>query len=368
MSLRVAFDQTVFHTSQAGVAGAARALWESLGQISTPGIEWIGIDSGLRRDLRASGGLRRKLSTLRIDLEWSQVRLPARAAHLGADVLIQPSGFPPRLSRVPVLAIVHDVFPLTHPEWFPVWQRSWARMALAESIRNATGILASSNATAVELGGIGVDGDRVRVCGLGVSPAIQRPDEGALQRFRSRERLGRFVLCVGSVEPRKNLRLVFEAVRIARERHPDLELVHVGPRGWLAPEIGREDVSWCRMVGHVSGEDLVRYYGAATVFAFPSHAEGFGLPVLEAMACGTHVVHSDIPVLREISAGSAGLFRPDSSGELAERILGALDSPDRIAPMVESAVRRSQEFSWRKYAEATIDLLTAIHEERGGAK
>lgn len=285
------------------------------------------------------------------------------------DLLIQPSGFPPVYSAVPVLALVHDIFPITHPGWFPVWQRTWARATLGFALRRCAGIQASSEATAGELERfLGIDRGRIHVHGLGCDEVFRRMSDVEIESERKRRGLGRFVLCVGSLEPRKNLRVVLDAVRLARRMHPDLELVHVGPRGWLESGLVDTGTSWCRLMGHVTKEELVWFYNAAEVFVFPSLAEGFGLPVLEAMRCGTPTVHSNLSVLREITDGSAPVFEPTDSIELSERILSLLGTGSRENPRVLGAMARSDRFTWRSYADACLDFAMDIVERTGGSR
>lgn len=171
-----------------------------------------------------------------------------------------------------------------------------------------------------------------------------------------------FLLHVGTLQPRKNLVRLVQAFELLARHDSELELVLVGKRGWLADPIERaitespfrERIHW---LGHVDDRDLPALYSAAEVFVFPSLYEGFGLPVLEAMACGTPVVASQRGALNEI-AGPALVCDPLDPANIAEAISAARQPDLRISLSVAGRTHAAQ-FSWERTAEETLAVLTA---------
>ena len=196
----------------------------------------------------------------------------------------------PVRARPPVVATVHDVAVLRSPGAFPRWHRHTGRLALRQAVRTADAIVAVSAFTRDELGDtLGFRVDRVRVVGNGVDPVFTADGQAAV---------GDYILAVGTLEPRKNLARAVEAARLA-----GVEVRVVGAGGW-----GGVDVpGW---VGRVGDEELAALYRGARCLVFPSLYEGFGLPVLEAMACGTPVVTSRGGATEEVAGGAAVLVDP----------------------------------------------------------
>jgi glycosyltransferase involved in cell wall biosynthesis len=208
-----------------------------------------------------------------------------------------------------------------------------------------------------------VDPERIHVIAEGVDARF-RADVGddVIAGARQRHRLPeRFVLTVGTIEPRKNLTTLLEAYAEIRRRHPDVGLVVVGGTGWMAEPfferlralgLEREVV----LTGHLPDEDVVPILNAAEVFAFPSEFEGFGLPPLEAMACGAPVVSSDAASLPEV-VGDAGVLVPprDVAGwvNALERVLG---DPALRSELAAKGVARAAGFTWEASARATLDV------------
>ncbi|MDQ4078327.1 MAG: glycosyltransferase family 4 protein, partial [Chloroflexota bacterium] len=179
-----------------------------------------------------------------------------------------------------------------------------------------------------------------------------------------------YALFVGTIEPRKNLVSLLKAFRITRERHPNLKLVLAGKKGWLYEEVfqtlhklGLE--SEVIRLGFVPDEDLPALYSAARYFVYPSLYEGFGLPVLEALACGTPVICSDRSSLPEVAGDAAILVAPDEIGALVqamERVL--IDSTLRQA-MRERGIEQARRFSWERAAKETLALYGNTDDDKG---
>jgi glycosyltransferase involved in cell wall biosynthesis len=262
---------------------------------------------------------------------------------------------------------LHDLAFLLYPETHtPASRRYYA--AAGESARRAERVIAVSQRTAsdaVRL--LGVDPSRMRVVHEAAAPAFgPRPREELAQVAR-RLRLDAlvddgkpYVLFVGTLEPRKNVTLLLEAFARVR-RHVDAQLVIVGARGWLdAPifeahaRLGVADAA--HLVGWLDERDLAVLYSHAGVLALPSLYEGFGLPLLEGMACGAPVVASNAGPLPEVAGDAAVLLAPRDADVWADALLGVLTNARRAADLRARGFRRAASFSWDDAAAATRDV------------
>ena len=316
-------------------AGTARYI-ESL----TAALEEEG---GVRLRRYSYGGPGRVTAAAR-DVGWYLAALPARARRDRVDVLHCPTFRAPTRCAVPLVVTFHDVAVLRHPGTFNGWTRAYSALVLPRVARAAAAVVAVSEFTKGELVELlGVPPEKVRVIPNGVGPRF-RPEGPALR--------GEYVLAVSTLEPRKNLGRLLEG--FGRARLDGCELLVVGALGWGDVRIGGDRVRW---LGEVGDEELARLYRGARCVAYPSLYEGFGLPVLEAMACGASVLTSRAPAVGEVAGGAAVA-------------VDGLD-PDAIAAGLEEAVARREElgragleraarFTWSEAARATLDVYHTV--------
>jgi glycosyltransferase involved in cell wall biosynthesis len=286
--------------------------------------------------------------------------LAARAANRECDVFLSSNSYlTTAFTRVPTVPIVYDMVTF-EPSMRPN-RRSTVieRLTLGTAVRRSTSLLAISQATADALGerfpkAIG----RTVVAPLGVTPSLA----GTLDAEEA-ETLpaAGFVLAVGTLEPRKNLpRLVAAYGRLDRElqeRHP---LVVVGALGWETGETLdalRSLGTRCKMLGYVSDAALAELYRRCAVFCYPSLGEGFGLPVLEAMAAGAAVLTSNVSSLPEVGGDAVEYVDPSDTASIASGIGRLLTDQSRRAELSQSAVRRSAQFSWGRFSEIVLATL-----------
>jgi glycosyltransferase involved in cell wall biosynthesis len=259
----------------------------------------------------------------------------------------------------PSVITVHDLAIYRNAGWFPQRQPLSTRWVVPSSLRRADRVIAVSANTALDAEELfGVDRSRITVVPHGVSAGL-RP-MGGEELASARERLAlpeRFILFVGTIEPRKNLLTLLEAWAMLRDR-PDL--VIVGGWGWNYEPI-RDRIS--RLGDHVHHLDalepsyLPAVYNLALVLAHPAWYEGFGLPPLEAMACGTPVVVSDSSSLPEVVDG-AGLIVPAGDAEAWRRALErVLGDHDLAADLRHRGILRAAEFSWSRTADMTWEVI-----------
>jgi glycosyltransferase involved in cell wall biosynthesis len=262
---------------------------------------------------------------------------------------------------------VHDLIPFRFPALTPWRYRNAFRLLMRRAIRVADRIIAVSESTRgdlVEL--LHAPPKRITVVPEAADARFHPiEDRAAFAPVRLRYALpGRFLLFVGLLEPKKNVGGLLHAVaRLKRTgRWPgDLRLVVVGDRGWAVGTLPQqvrtlELEGIVRFLGHVPDADLPLLYGAAEAFVFPSLYEGFGLPVLEAMACGTPVVASTRGSLPEVAGDAAVLVDPDRPESLAEGIARVVGDPALREECRDRGLRRARAFSWRRTAEATLDV------------
>jgi glycosyltransferase involved in cell wall biosynthesis len=305
---------------------------------------------------RGVGGVSRAVQGLWRECAYYPFALSRTAIRFGADVVHCPAAFAPRVAR-PLVLTIHDVLPLRFPELFPRVLVAYSRLTWKAAVRRARRIITGSRHTKAEVVELlGVAPEQVAVTPYGVSERFRPvgPDRRALE---SRFGLDRpFVLCVGTLEPRKNLITALRAfARVAA--HEDVLLAVAGGSGWRNELFERElrgASDRVRLTGYVDEDELVQLYSAASCFLFPSLYEGYGLPLLEAMACGVPVVAGDATSLPEV-VGDAGLMVPPRDVQaVADAVLRVLGDAGLAAAMRERGLRRAAAHSWDACADATV--------------
>jgi glycosyltransferase involved in cell wall biosynthesis len=313
--IRAAVDVSPLVQTRAGTARHVRGLLGALAGRSEVEVE-----------PRSFGGAGRAASIAR-DSWWYYAGLPRSAR--GLDVLHCTTFRGPLRSPVPFVVTLHDLALLRHPELFPRWHRLSGRVGIGPVARAANHVVAVSEFTkreAVEL--LGVPEARVTVVGNAVDPVFSPEGPAAEDDY---------VLAVGTLEPRKNLtRVATAAARVGAE------LRVVGGRGWG----GVETPGWA---GEVSDEELAALYRGARALVFPSLYEGFGIPVLEAMACGAPVVTSRGGATEEVAGGAAVLVDPLDGAAIAAGIEEAAARRDELRAL---GLERAKAFTWTSVADA----------------
>jgi glycosyltransferase involved in cell wall biosynthesis len=278
-----------------------------------------------------------RLSTVVRDAVWYPLGLRRLARRL--DLLHCTTFRGPVGAQGPLVLTVHDLALLRYPETFPRWHRLYGRAGLRRVLRSADALVAVSEFTRDEtVALVDVPPERIRVVPNAVDAVFRLlPSEEKGDTLSQ----GDYVLTVATLEPRKNLARAVEAARLA-----GIELRVVGARGW-----GGVDVPGS--VGEVSDRELASLYRGASCVLYPSLYEGFGLPVLEAMACGTPVVTSRGTAMEEIAGGAAILVDPLDAGSLAD---GIAEAAVRREELVSLGLARAAEFTWERAADSVEAL------------
>jgi glycosyltransferase involved in cell wall biosynthesis len=283
---------------------------------------------------------------------------PVQRATGPVDVIhVTGMAMPPK--SAPLLVTVHDLAFVHDPSRVTRHGRRFFDRALALAIRRADVVLCSSEATARDCRHAGFDRDRLRVVPLGVRACPASPPQ--IADARARYGLARpYVLWTGTAEPRKNLPVVVEAFR--KLDRSDLDLVLVGPTGWHTDveELVRPLSDQVRVLGFLPRHDLESVLAGADVFCFPSLLEGFGLPVVEAMAQGTPVVTSAGTSTEEVAGGAALLVDPYSAAEVADALASVLEDTALAERLSAGGQLRAREMSWTRTAHLTMDAYREL--------
>ena len=294
---------------------------------------------------------------------WEQVAQPWVLRRIGADLVHGPAFVGPVLASCPAVVTIHDLSFLRFPALFRPANRLYLAVLTRLSARRARRLIAVSAETASEVTRLlGVPAERIDVVYHGVDPMFRPLPAGEVAAFRQRRGLPeRFVLFVGTLEPRKNLvRLVeaFARIRAGADRHIGARLVLAGGKGWLYDELFArvEALGLGEQVtfpGYVASDELPLWYNAATVLAYPSIYEGFGLPVLEAQACGTPVLTSNVSSLPEAAGEAALMVDPYDVEALAAGLHRLLVDEPLRHELRERGLAHAGQFSWPRAAQET---------------
>ncbi len=263
-----------------------------------------------------------------------------------------------------VVLTVHDLSFLRHPEWFR-WERAaYYRASIRPSVRLADAIIADSEATARDLESyLSLPRERISVVPLGVDGGLKPADAGAVKQARMKYGLpDRFFLYLGTIEPRKNLPRLIEAFD-SIAANTDLDLVIAGREGWKPEATRRAHADAARrdrvhFPGFIASEDMAAVLTAARVFVWPSLWEGFGLPPLDAMACGTPVVTSNTSSLPEVTGDAALLVDPLDVAGISGAMKRAAEVEALRTKLRATGIVRAKQLTWRK----TVEMTAAVYQ------
>jgi glycosyltransferase involved in cell wall biosynthesis len=382
MALRVAFNATPLFSPLTGVGTYIVRLGEGLAatgevdQFSFYGHRWrheppFLSEPGIRRSVvRSLRDAIKPLVPFGRDLRAAQQGIMfTRGLRRNAIELYHEPNYVPLSYDVPFVTTVHDLSWLRYPETHPRGRVRWLERGLPPALDRAAAILVDSEFVRSEvIATFRVDARRVHTAYLGVSskfrPHSAMETASALRGFDLTH--GEYLLTVGTIEPRKNVGHVLRAyARLPaklRDRYP---LVVAGARGWRASRLERELRSLAgrggiRLLGHVPAADLPSLYAGSAAFVFASLYEGFGLPPLEAMACGVPVLVSNRGALPEITGNVGVKIDPEQPEHTARKIEALLEDPVASAERARLGIRRAAAFSWDACARATLNVYRTI--------
>jgi len=302
---------------------------------------------------------------------WEQAIQPWALARHRPDLYHNPViSLPPRL-RVPSLVTFHDLSFLRYPQLLNRARRLYLQTISRDSCRRAARILAVSRSTAHDISTFfDVPMEKISLASPGVSPAFRPLPPEAVEAFRQAQGLPpRFIFYLGTLEPRKNLLTLLRAyAQLPSTLRRDVPLFLGGGKGWdytpifealakpeLAPHV--------RWLGYLPDENLPLWYNAAELFVYPSRYEGWGLPVLEALACGTLVLTSNISSLPEVAGPAGVLVPPDEVEAWTAALADMLNNSSAHAHRRALGLAWAQKFTWQATARATLEAYQAVWRE-----
>lgn len=291
---------------------------------------------------------------------WEQFALPVELSGAGLDIFHASSGLPPVIADTPLVTTIHDISPVTHPEWFSPAYSTLYRIVTPIAIRASDRIITVSDFVRDEVVNrySSAKGKTVRVYN-GVVPM----EHDGPAPYDELEPDG-YLLFVGAVNPRKNI----DGLLQAYERYRDCvdfprPLVLVGPSDSVFAEQDLPEVPGVHNFGFVSDEELSWLYSNAALLVFPSLYEGFGLPIVEAMRVGTPVLTSDRGAMKEIAGNAGHLIDPTNATAISDGILEVLANREYRDTLSQRAKRRSGAFTWSKTAKQTYNVYQSVIEE-----
>jgi len=379
--LRIGIDYTVAVKQRAGIGRITRELVRALAEIDHEN-EYLLVQA---RGTEEDKSLPPNFSTLALPLSermatliWQRLNLPVPIDLLTGrlDLFHSPDFTLPPALRARTLVTVHDLSFLRVPDCFPDGLLRYLKAAVPRAVRRADHVIADSHNTRRDVMTLlGAPGSKVTVIHCGVEPRFRRMTDAADDRTlttvrRKYDLPDQFILSVGTIQPRKNFARLVEAFGILDSQFAirNLHLVIAGGKGWLYDGVlnkvkasGLE--SRVHLIGFVNDADLPALYNLSRLFAFPSLYEGFGLPPLEAMACGTPVVCSKASSLPEVVGDAALTVDPLDVTELAEAMRRAIEDESLRSSLVQRGLVRAAQFTWSKAAEELLKVY--LHVTKG---
>jgi glycosyltransferase involved in cell wall biosynthesis len=325
-------------------------------------LDWVA-DAGLEVRRLAVASQPRGIQSLS-RLWTEQAVLPAQSAADRLDVLHSPDhvGGVLRQSPCPQVVTICDLTVFSHPETHSKRTRWYMQGLIPPTLKRAARVICISHATAVDVNSrFGIPFSRIDETLLAAGPHYcvlpQSEWEPTLQRFGVTAQ--GYYLFLGTLEPRKNVDGLLRAYRKAMDAGIEIPLVIAGRRGrYYEPTFALVESLQLQnrviFTDYVSNDEAIHLYNGAAAFAFPSHYEGFGLPVLEAMACGAPVITTNVSSLPELAAGSALLVEPADDEALAAALVRIMREPGLRETLRSAGIQRAGEFSWERCAQETI--------------
>jgi len=364
MNKNVAIDVSSLHLTGTGTATYIIELMRGIEALES-GVTFNRFDC--QPLFSRSSKMLRKIDTIYRELIWQHMVLPSQVRKSKADILHSPAMISPVRCSVPVVLTIFDTCIITSPQSFPLWQRTITNKLLPTCVQRADKLIAISHFTKQEIlrHYPHIPADKIEVTWLGVNPRFKVLDEATKGIVRKKYNLDRpFILSVSSSNPRKNLRTLIQAFAKITDR-VDHDLVLTGEYGWKSTELyslvtdlglsGR-----VKFTGFIPLDDLPAFYNLADLFVYPSLYEGFGLPPIEAMACGTPVITSNVTSLPEVVGDAALTLDPLNMELLAQSMKDLIiNDTDRMA-LRSKGIERAKLFTWEKCARETLAVYDSL--------
>jgi len=328
--------------------------------------------SDLLDDLERVENPRYEMQVIPFPRLWTHVRLAWEVWRRPPDVLFVPAHVMPLACPVPVAVTVHDLGYLYYPEAHRPFDRWYLDWTTRRHARLAARIIADSRATRADLiRHYQADPRRIAVVYPGLDVALARTDDAeAVSALKARYGIGGdYLLYLGTLQPRKNLVRLVEAFARLQPTAPSVELVLAGQKGWLYDDLlARVDALGVRdhvvFTGYVTEDAKASLLTGSLALVYPSLYEGFGLPILEAMACGTPVLTSNVSSLPEVAGDAALLVDPLDTDAIAVGMSRLITETDLRDALIEKGYARVRKFSWADAARQVLQVLDSVAADR----
>ena len=366
--MRIGIDARLLHYTKGGISQYILRLLDGLAQLCPPD------DIAVLRSRKSAPTAFAGCPFRQVPIftpphnRFEQTALRLEMSRLHLDLLHSPDFIPPFRRRFKSVITVHDLAFLLYPHLLTRESAHYYGQ-IDQAVRSADHIIAVSESTKRDVTRLlGAPEDRVSVIHEAINPCFQvMADRVAVEAARVKHGLPeRYIVFVGTIEPRKNLPTLFKAMRILADQYsPGVALAVIGEWGWLYDDVLQtyeklrlQDV--VRFLGHVDASELVALYNGAAALAYPSYYEGFGLPPLEAMACGAPVVASNTSSMPEVIGDAGLLVSPDDAEAIAVALWRLLSDAQLRQTLVERGFQRVRGFSVQGMAQKTLDLYHSV--------
>ncbi|MSQ14480.1 MAG: glycosyltransferase family 1 protein [Dehalococcoidia bacterium] len=369
--MRIGIDARVTGYRKGGIGQYGRLLAQAFASINTSDHFTI-FQSWKHRQQITSG---KNISTSYLltppHHRWEQRLLPLELSVHNIDLLHTIDFIPPFHRRFDSVITIHDLAFMRMPHIMTAESLRYYGQ-VGEAAKNTDGIIADSEATKRDIVDLlGVPDRSVNRVYPGLDNAFMLLDREQVKRFcRNKGVPPSFMFWAGTIEPRKNLDVLLDALPLLREKLPSEKrtLVVAGEPGWLSDRTLSKLSSLERSgdaiyLGAVPNNDLLHLYNAAWAFIFTSLYEGFGLPPLEAMACGAPVISSNAPAMEEVLGDAPLYFNPADPHSLAERIMALAENESLAQDMSKKGLKQAARYTWEKAARETLEVYHKVHAE-----
>jgi glycosyltransferase involved in cell wall biosynthesis len=360
MKIAIDISQIIYGT---GVSVYTRNLVENLIKLY-PNVDFLLFGGSLRRKAELDQFIKRQHSAGKtfylppkfLDLLWNSFHVFSVEKLIGTVDLIHTSDWTEPPSKIPKVTTIHDLIPLKYPETTTLGIKYAHKKKLAWVKEESSAITVPSQSTKkdlIEL--LKIEPEKITVTYEGVEKLFQPQSPDVVKRNKIKYQLdGDYLFSLGTLEPRKNLKRLISAFSLVRKKYPNLQLIIGGGSGWgehLKPQPG------IILSGFIPHADLPGLYSGSLAFVFPSLYEGFGLPALEAMACGCPVVSSNVSSLPEVVGKAGILVNPENVEEIT---LGIFEAIEKRSELSEKGLERAKIFSWEETARLTFSVYQKI--------
>lgn len=367
-SSTIGIDARLLYYRKGGIPEYTRQLIEALADLDTVNNYAIVHNFRDKEDYLPAANFRRINAYTPAHHQWERFALSAELLPRNLDLFHSPDFIAPRQAARRHIITIHDLHFLYYPQFLEEDALNYYRNQIMKSVKRADHILVQTDGTKRDvMKMLNAPEEKITVHHLGVNPSFKPMTTEQIQTILAPYNLpSEYLLFVGTIEPRKNLPTLFKAYALMREKTPDIPpLVLGGQAGWhveqemaTLDELGlRKHVVWFQ---NVPPEVLSALYAGATLLIIPSFHEGFGMPALEAMACGTPAVVTNRGSVPEVIGDAAVYLDPTEPETIVEAVLSLLNDTDRYQEFRRRGLERSSQYTWQRTAQIALDVYRSL--------